>query len=143
MKKALLVTCVAVTVLVAGCTTQDSADNNAPTTDNEPANTSDDGENVVRYSSSGFEPSTIRIEHGESVTWVRDGGPAMWVGSDQHPDHTNYDDTRLQEHCSNGNANPFDQCATGDEFTFTFEQTGEWDYHNHERPFHGGTVIVE
>ncbi len=143
MKRALLVVLVAVTVLVAGCTSPDSTDDNAPSDDVEGMSDVDDGENVVRYSSDGFDPETIRIDAGESVTWVRDGGQDMWVASDVHPSHEEYDGTTLQEHCFGGAENPFDQCEAGDEFTFTFEEAGEWTYHNHELAAHTGTVIVE
>lgn len=142
MRKALLVALLATVVLVAGCTSQDSTNNNEPTDGGENTDSPSDGENVVRYTSSGFSPDTIRISQGESVTWVNDGGPGMWVASDVHPTHTEYDGTSTQEHCPN-DGDVFDQCDTGSEYTFTFDKTGEWTYHNHARAAHTGTVIVE
>jgi plastocyanin len=69
----------------------------------------------------------------------------MWVASDQHPTHTEYSGTSRTEHCQNGDqtSSAFDQCSAGDNFSFTFEQEGEWSYHNHENSFQGGTVVVE
>lgn len=99
------------------------------------------GDNVVQYSSSGFSPETMRIERGETVTW-QSSGSSMWVAVDQHPTHAQYDGTSLQEHCNNG-GDVFDQCGTGNTYSFTFEKTGEWNYHNHRQAGHTGTVIVE
>jgi plastocyanin len=107
------------------------------------ANSSED--NTVYLTESGFQPSEITVEQGETVTWINNASNVMWVASDQHPSHTNYADSSIYEHCQSGDQteSAFDQCSTGDEFSFTFEKTGEWSYHNHERAVQGGTVTVE
>jgi len=106
---------------------------------------SETSNNTVRLTDSGFQPSTITIEQGETVTWVNEGSTAMWVGSDRHPTHTDYSGTSTREHCEDGDQTSaaFDQCSTGEEFSFTFEKTGEWGYHNHVASAQKGTVIVE
>ncbi|MFB6209296.1 MAG: plastocyanin/azurin family copper-binding protein [Candidatus Nanohaloarchaea archaeon] len=108
-------------------------------------NNSGSGTNTVYYTSSGFQPSTITIQQGETVTWVNNASASMWVGSNRHPTHTRYAGTSLREHCQNGDqiSSAFDQCSTGDRFSFTFERTGEWGYHNHKNFVHKGTVVVE
>lgn len=146
---------IAATVIIAGCASEspDQMPNNEENTNNiEPNNTnqsseisdSNTEENTVTYTDSGFSPETITIEQGETVTWESEGS-TMWVASDQHPLHTEYSDTSRTEHCSNGDQTEaaFDQCSASSSFSFTFEKTGEWDYHNHESSFHYGTVIVE
>jgi plastocyanin len=153
-----LLAALAATLLVAGCTEQmpdqfDSATSgnddtttdgaNTPTGESEGTDSGDDGQNTVRYTSNGFEPSTIRINQGESVTWINDGGPAMWVASDIHPSHRSYDGTSVREHCSNGQSDTFDQCSTGRRYTFTFDRAGTWGYHNHQNAGHSGTVVVQ
>lgn len=139
---------VALTVAVAGCadSTQSSPepDNSDQTsTPSEPVDTAAD--NTIYYTSSGFQPSDLTIQQGETVTWVKNASTSMWVASDRHPTHTNYADSTLREHCQNGDQTSaaFDQCQSGDRFSFTFEKTGEWSYHNHERSSHGGTITVE
>lgn len=102
------------------------------------------GENTVYLTESGFQPSELTIEQGETVSWINNASNSMWVGSDQHPSHTEYAGTRVFEHCEDGDQTTaaFDQCSTGQRFSFTFEKTGEWSYHNHKRAVQGGTIIV-
>ncbi|OGC84885.1 hypothetical protein A3F55_00170 [Candidatus Adlerbacteria bacterium RIFCSPHIGHO2_12_FULL_53_18] len=98
----------------------------------------------VAYSSTGFSPSTVTVKVGGTVTWSAQGGSQMWVASAQHPTHTAYDGTTLQEHCGTGAASgAFDQCASGTSYSFTFNKAGTWRYHNHSNSSHFGTVIVE
>lgn len=137
-------------VTVSGCTTftqNESSSDRMPAESgqtSEPTNLSDSSA-VVYYTSSGFQPSTITVEQGETVRWINNASNGMWVGSDQHPQHTGYSGSSLREHCQDGDQNTaaFDQCSTGEQFSFTFEKTGEWGYHNHVRYSDSGTVVVE
>jgi len=135
---------IALTVVVAGCSST-STEEELPeeTPKNNPDTTGGEEENVttVTHTSSGFQPSTVTIEQGETVRWESEAG-SMWVASDQHPSHTEYSGTSRSEHCTGGE-DAFDQCTAGSEYSFTFEKTGEWSYHNHENSFQGGTVMVE
>jgi plastocyanin len=140
-------------VAVSGCTQQNAddatPDSEAPEQDMETSEPSEDmndsTENRVVYTGSGFEPADLTVEVGETVTWVDQSGSGnMWIGSDRHPTHTQYAGSTLREHCSNGDQTSaaFDQCSTGERFSFTFEKTGEWGYHNHEQASQGGTITV-
>jgi plastocyanin len=106
---------------------------------------SSESENTISYTSSGFEPSTITTEPGESITFVDQTGNGVWVGSNNHPMHRNYDGTSTREHCNGGQrvGNPFDSCSAVSRFSFTFDETGEYGYHNHLGPGDQGTVVVE
>lgn len=97
--------------------------------------------NLVYYRDSGFEPDSITIEEGEEVTWIDESSSRMWVGSDQHPSHTEYDGTSLNDHCPSEDS--FDSCGPVGRYSFTFNQTGEWGYHNHRAAGDTGTVVVE
>ena len=97
---------------------------------------------TVRLTSSGFSPSTVDIKKGDKVTWVNDTASSMWVASAQHPTHTAYAGTSLSEHCSGGMMTAFDQCAAGSSYTFTFDKTGMWRYHNHSNSSQSGSVVV-
>ena len=79
------------------------------------------------------------------MKFINQGDGDMWVGSDAHPTHTQYAGTTVSEHCQDGDetSRAFDQCSVSDTYTFTFEQTGEWDYHNHVNASAGGTIVVE
>lgn len=103
---------------------------------------------VVRYTDSGFSPTTVTIAKGQTVTFTNNSSKAMWVASDSHPSHTGYDSTNRSAHCAAGytGAAPFDECAAvqaGGSYTFTFEKAGTWNYHNHSSASDVGTVIVQ
>lgn len=148
-----LILLAAAVVIVSGCTSVNDenmdaerlpADADQSPGTSAPSNISSSS-TVVYYTSSGFEPATVTIEEGETVRWVNNASSGMWVGSDDHPRHTRYAGTSVREHCQNGDQNSaaFDQCSTGNQFSFTFEKTGEWGYHNHVAPGDTGTVVVE
>ena len=110
---------VAMVVLASGCLnatdeTENLSEGNTDDTST-PTNLNRSGETVY-LTGSGFTPSTINIEQGETVTWINNASREMWIGSDRHPTHTNYDGSTLREHCQNGDQSTaaFDQCSTGD-----------------------------
>jgi plastocyanin len=139
---------VVLAILASGCissnSTQPDVEQSPENETSTPTQLNQSSNNTVVFTGSGFEPADITVEQGETVTWVNDGSRTMWVGSDQHPTHTEYAGTDVREHCENGDQNSaaFDQCSTGDRFSFTFEKTGEWGYHNHQPFVSGGTVTV-
>jgi len=70
----------------------------------------------------------------------------MWVASDPHPAHTGYDGTSLAQHCATGSTPSFDECssvAKGSSYSFTFNKSGSWGYHNHANHSYAGTVVVK
>lgn len=99
---------------------------------------------TVTYNGSSFSPSTVTIHAGDTVHFVGAGG-GMWVASDVHPSHTNYDGTSRSTHCAAGYAGPapFDQCASGSSYSFTFTKAGTYSYHNHVDAGATGKVIVQ
>ncbi len=86
---------------------------------------------TVEITDRGFLPRVIQIERGETVTFINTRGKPVWPASNPHPIHTNYSafDPRM----------PVDQGAT---WSFTFNQDGEWWYHDHTFPSFTGRVIV-
>ena len=100
-------------------------------------------EYTIRYNGSGFSPSSITIAKGDIVTFVNESNKNMWVASAIHPSHKVYDGTTLNEHCSGGASNPaFDQCGMGNSYSFIFDKTGNWKYHNHVRAGDIGAIVV-
>jgi plastocyanin len=147
MKKLAVFLLIAVTVVAAGCT--DSTESTSTPETESPDNTQptdlEQENNTIFYTDSGFQPADLTVQQGDTVTWLDRSSNTMWVGSDRHPSHTNYAGTTRREHCQDGDQTTaaFDQCTTGDRFSFTFEKTGEWGYHNHQPFERGGTVTVE
>lgn len=100
--------------------------------------------NTVEITSSGFSPSVITVSQGETVTWINQDTNKHWPASDNHPIHTHYDGTSLNEHCPNGDS--FDSCEglkQGESYSFSFDEVGTWEYHDHLRSSIRGMVVVE
>lgn len=101
---------------------------------------------MVSYTTTGFSPQNVTINSGDTVTFVNNsGGRPMWVAGDEHPTHTEYDSTSRATHCAAGYSGPtpFDQCGTGDSYSFTFNKAGSFNFHNHSAAQFGGTVTVQ
>ena len=99
---------------------------------------------VVEAGSSGFSPSTLTIKKGDTVKFVGQGTDSHWPASAVHPIHNKYPGSGLKK-CSSGER-IFDACKglLGDEeFSFQFDEVGEWKYHDHLNPGLKGTIIVE
>ncbi len=97
---------------------------------------------TVTYTDEGFSPKEISIPLGTTVTFINQSTGKMWVASAMHPSHTVYSGTSLAQHCPDTTSSSFDQCASGDSFSFTFTKEGTWKYHDHVDASHGGSVIV-
>lgn len=103
---------------------------------------------TISLTDTGFSPATMTIARGETVRFRNDSSRSMWIGTDEHPTHTEYDGTSTREHCVNGMniGTSFDQCASvakGEFWDFTFEKSGTFGYHNHVGASNTGTVIVQ
>ena len=85
----------------------------------------------VVVSENGFSPSEITIKKGSVVTFVNKSKRSVWPASDPHPTHTDY-----------SGFDPKKGIPSGDSWSFTFDQVGEWAYHDHLSPFRQGTVTV-
>ncbi|HSW97884.1 MAG TPA: cupredoxin domain-containing protein [Candidatus Saccharimonadales bacterium] len=121
----------------SGQTTQQNAQ---PTEMNAQSNTTSsnattsgntEGANNVSYTANGFEPNSITIKAGQTVTWTNKDSDDVWVASNPHPTHTDY--PGFDELKSMGN---------GQTYSFTFTKVGNWGYHNHLNPSQHGTVVV-
>ena len=97
---------------------------------------------TVIYTDDGFVPSSVSVPVGGTVTFLdQSTAHEMWIGSDEHPTHTQYDGTNKDNHCPN-NGTAFDQCGAGATYSFTFTKAGTWGYHNHKEDDHRASVIV-
>lgn len=87
---------------------------------------------AITLTDSGYSPQLITVKIGEVVTFTNNSSESMWVASDPHPTHTDYDGFDARKAMSKGQT-----------YSFTFNKTGHWGYHNHLDPSQVGTVIVE
>jgi plastocyanin len=103
-------------------------------------------ENVVTYTDAGYSPNALTIKKGETVTFKNQSSRAMWPASAVHPTHRVYSGTSLDEHCPDKTGTAFDACKgfkPGENWSFTFNKTGTWKYHDHLNPKDTGTIVVE
>jgi plastocyanin len=86
---------------------------------------------IIVYTETGFIPKRLEVVVGETVVFTNLTEIPMWVGSDPHPEHTDHSD--------------FDALADygkDNEFDYTFEITGTFGFHNHNKSVHRGTIVV-
>jgi plastocyanin len=97
---------------------------------------------TVEITSSGFSPNSVTISAGDAVEFVNKDSAAHWPASAQHPTHSVYPES------GGCIGSKFDACKglkQGESFSFTFNEVGSWNYHDHlnaRAPFFG-KVIVE
>jgi len=95
---------------------------------------------TVEMSSSGFSPSSVEINKGDTVVFLNKGTTDQWPASASHPTHTVYPES------GGCVGSKFDACgriSPGASFTFTFNQAGSWGYHDHLNPGLRGTIVVK
>ena len=95
----------------------------------------------IVYDGHSFTPGSVTVLLGGSVSFTSTAGD-MWVASDPHPLHEGYSGIPQSKHCPDPHGTAFDQCSAGKNFTFTFEKTGAWGYHDHINDDVGGVVYV-
>ncbi len=97
-------------------------------------------QNVVTHTDSGYSPSTLRVKVGENVTFKNSSSNSMWTAADFHPTHRAYPTT------GGCLGSTFDACKgvqPNDSWSFKFDITGTWKYHDHLTPDHTGMIVVE
>jgi len=102
----------------------------APTTTDAPTAS---GETVlISMDETGFAPSSVTINVGDTVTFVNDGQAKHWPASDLHPTHEilpDFDSNRGLE--------------TGEDYSHTFTKAGTWNCHDHLAPRLTCAITVE
>ncbi len=95
---------------------------------------------IVEITANGFNPDSITISLGDTVSFVNQDVDGHWPASDVHPTHGNYPEA------GGCIGSAFDACgglAGGESYLFTFDEVGIWTYHDHVNPGLTGKVIVE
>lgn len=86
---------------------------------------------TVEIKGNQFLPQTVKIKKGGKVIWLNKDGRASWPASDVHPTHQIYQ-----------GFDAIGGIADGESYSFVFDKTGSWNYHDHFSPGVRGTVIV-
>ena len=117
-----MVVMLAVLTLTAACGS--SGGDNTTTTTATPGTTGGGGGAQVVMKSMAFDPASVTIKAGESVTWTnQDSATHTVVG----------DDDEFQS----------GDLANGASFSFTFDKAGTYTYHCGIHPSMKGTVVVQ
>ncbi|MEK6949791.1 MAG: cupredoxin domain-containing protein [Nanoarchaeota archaeon] len=137
MKKSIIIINLGIILLLAaGCSNQN---NNAVQPSVNKDNTINN-DNTIEITVSGFNPSSLTINAGETVTWINKGSSQAWPASAVHPTHKVYPET------GGCIGSKFDACKSlkqGEAYSFTFNQKGTWRYHDHLNSGSIGTIIVQ
>ncbi len=83
---------------------------------------------VVTITDDGYTPATIQVKKGQDITWKNQTSKSKQLTSDE------------------GKPAGFatsEALGRGDTYSFTFDQTGTFHYHDPDNVGHKGTVIVE
>lgn len=87
---------------------------------------------VVEVLDEGFSPAEITILAGDTVTFVNKTKSGAWPASDPHPTHTFL-----------SGFDPKQSIAPGAEWSYTFAEAGDWQYHDHlVVTFHGKIHVL-
>jgi len=102
--------------------------------------------NVVTIASSGFSPSSLTVQKGETITFKNESSQPAWPASAIHPTHTVYPGSSIAKCGTTGEAGIFDACKgllKGEAWSFQFDIPGTWKYHDHLNPSRNGTIVVQ
>ncbi len=86
---------------------------------------------TISASSSGFQPGSLTIKTGDTVTWNNQSGVAISVNSAPHPAHTDYPPLNIG------------LIENGASASLTFPTAGTYKYHNHLNPSQYGSITVQ
>ena len=98
---------------------------------------------LILITDNGYEPFIWNIKKGDTVEWYNTINTKNWPASDIHPTHTQYPGSDINN-CPSKEI--FDACkAIGKDetYTFTFNENGTWNYHDHLNYSLVGTIVVE
>lgn len=102
---------------------------------------------LVEIIGSGFSPSTLTINKGDTILFQNIHPEESWPASVVHPTHTVYPGSGISK-CGTAEENMiFDACGglspDYGTYSFTFNEVGTWNYHDHLDTGKTGTIIVQ
>ena len=131
MKKIYLLFLFSLVLLIAGCTQSDQS------------STEGSSKNkilTIEITSDGFSPNPLIIGMGDRVTWINKDTAEHWPASAIHPTHEVYPES------GGCIGSKFDACKglkSGESWSFTFNEKGTWNYHDHLNPSLFAKVIAQ
>ncbi len=102
-----------------------------PTTSKPFTNTTAKDKHIIEIRDDGFNPKTITVKKGETVTFKTTLNKSFWPASDSHPTHLIYP-----------GFDPKNAIAPAKTWSFRFDKVEKWVYHDHLSPYYTGEIIV-
>jgi plastocyanin len=90
-----------------------------------------EGATVITLTEDGYVPRELTIAKGTVVAFVTENGKLFWPASNLHPSHSIYPEF-----------DPKLPVQPDEVWSFMFEQSGEWKYHDHLAPYYTGVITV-
>jgi len=147
MKKVYLMMLVLATLFIAGCISSGTQNQrNNLNNENNINNNVDETIFTVEITSEGFSPNELTINQGDTVKWINKDSARHWPASAMHPTHTVYPSSDIKKCGTSEQSSIFDACkglAQGESWSFTFNEKGSWNYHDHLFPGLRGKIIVQ
>ncbi len=86
----------------------------------------------VSIAGNAFVPATLKVKAGSTVTWTNQDDYPHWPAANPYPTHSDLP-----------GLNAGKKLNKGDSYSYTFDKTGTYHYHDDLSPIVNGTVIVE
>ena len=101
---------------------------------------------IIEMNDSAYSPKMLEINKGDTVTFINNGLNLHWPASASHPTHTVYPGSDIEK-CNTSEENKiFESCRgvePGKNWSFTFNEQGNWSYHDHLYPSLRGKILVK
>lgn len=86
---------------------------------------------IITLTADGYNPENLSIKRGETVTFKTTEDKPFWPASNIHPTHSIYSEF-----------DPKDAIMPDKTWSFKFEKSGKWNFHDHLSPYFTGTIEV-
>ena len=89
---------------------------------------------------------SVTIPQGSLVRFTNKRSVEVWPASNVHPTHKNYPGSDITKCGTLEQSQIFDSCigmSTDSITSFTFNELGTWQYHDHLHPNVKGTIVVQ
>jgi plastocyanin len=96
-----------------------------------PSSSSEGSIHKIVLNENGFSPSEIIIKPGDSIEFTTSLNKPFWPASDLHPSHGIYPEFDPQQ-----------PVEPAESWTFKFQKSGRWKYHDHLQPQYRATIVV-
>ena len=87
---------------------------------------------IITMTPGSFEPDNLTVKRGTKVIFKNLDTKPRWPASNLHPTHGLYPEF-----------DPRQPVSPGGEWSFVFEKSGSWKFHDHLQPNLRGSIVVE